>query len=152
MDDIDREIVAILRQDARLPVSEIARQVGLSAAPVGRRIERLEQAGVIRGYVALINEASAGQLDAFTEIRLKSGTEARDFEEIAKQVPEIQQYYTIAGDPDGLVRFRVRDVDHLQQVVNAIRKTPIVAGTKTLIVMSVWDRSLDISKDDLENV
>lgn len=152
MDDIDREIVAILRQDARLPVSEIARQVGLSAAPVGRRIERLEQAGVIRGYVALINEASAGQLDAFTEIRLKSGTEARDFEEIAKQVPEIQQYYTIAGDPDGLVRFRVRDVDHLQQVVNAIRKTPIVAGTKTLIVMSVWDRSLDISKDGLENV
>src|SRR5690606_37828873 len=137
---------------ARLPVSEIARQVGLSAAPVGRRIERLEQAGVIRGYVALINEASAVQLDAFTEIRLKSGTEARDFEEIAKQVQKIQQYYTIAGDPDGLVRFRVRDVDHLQQVVNAIRKTPIVAGTKTLIVMSVWDRSLDISKDGLENV
>lgn len=144
MDEIDRQIIAALRENARMSVSDIARRVGLSSAPVARRIERLETSGVIRGYVAIVDDASAGELDAFTEIRLKSGTEARDFEEIAKQVPEIQQYYTIAGDPDGLVRFRVRNVDHLQQVVNKIRKTPIVDGTKTLIVMSVWDRSREI--------
>ena len=143
MDEIDRHIIQVLRTDARLPVSDIARTVGLTAAPVARRIERLEREGIITGYMALIDDSASGELDAFTEIRLKSGTEARDFEEIAKQFPEVQQYYTIAGDPDGIVRFRVRNVDHLQQVVNKIRKTPIVAGTKTLIVMSVWDRALD---------
>ena len=142
MDEIDRRIVSLLRRNARMPASEIARSVGLSGASVARRIERLEADGTIRGYVAIVNDAQAGELEAFTEIRLRSGVEAREFEEIAERMPEIQQYYTVAGDPDGLVRFRARNLDHLQQVVNAIRKTPIVAGTKTLIVMSVWDRTL----------
>lgn len=142
MDEVDRRIVSLLRRSARMPASEIARSVGLSGASVARRIERLEADGTIRGYVAIVNDAQAGELEAFTEIRLRSGVEAREFEEIAERMPEIQQYYTVAGDPDGLVRFRARNLDHLQQVVNAIRKTPIVAGTKTLIVMSVWDRTL----------
>ena len=142
MDEVDRRIVSLLRRSARMPASEIARSVGLSGASVARRIERLEADGTIRGYVAIVNDAQAGELEAFTEIRLRSGVEAREFEEIAERMPEIQQYYTVAGNPDGLVRFRARNLDHLQQVVNAIRKTPIVAGTKTLIVMSVWDRTL----------
>lgn len=141
VDDIDRAIVELLRADARMPVSEIARRVGLSGAPVSRRIERLENTGVIEGYVAVVNDSAVGELEAFTEIRLHGSTDTRELEEIARQVPEVQQYFTIAGDPDGLVRFRVRNVDHLQQVVNAIRRTGIVADTKTLIVMSTWDRS-----------
>ncbi|MEV7907817.1 Lrp/AsnC family transcriptional regulator [Streptomyces anulatus] len=141
MDSVDRQILDLLRTNARMPVSEIARRVGLSGAPVSRRIERLEADGVIQGYVALVSEAAVGELDAFTEIRLTGDTDTREIEEIARQVPEVQQYYTIAGDPDALVRFRVRNVEHLQQVVNAIRRTGIVAGTKTLIVMSTWDRT-----------
>lgn len=141
MDEIDRQILDLLRHNARLPVSEIARRVGLSAAPVARRIERLEASGVILGYVAVVDYGEAGDLDAFTEVTLTSGTDTQEFDEIARQVPEVQEYYTIAGDPDGMVRFRVRNVDHLQQVVNAIRRTGIVAATKTLIVMKAWDRS-----------
>lgn len=142
MDDIDRRILGLLRKNARMPASEIARAVGMSGASVTRRIERMETDGTIKGFVTVVDDASSGELVAFTEIRLRSGVGANEFEEIAELVPEVQQYYTIAGDPDGLVRFRARNLDHLQQVVNAIRKTPIVAGTKTLIVMSVWDREL----------
>lgn len=141
MDEIDRRIVDELRADARLPISEIGRRVGLSGAPVARRIDRLEREGVIKGYVAVIDEGALGELDAFTEIRLTGQTDTKQIEEIARQVPEVQQYYTIAGDPDAMLRFRVRNVDHLQQVVNAIRRTGIVAGTKTLIVMAAWDRT-----------
>jgi Lrp/AsnC family leucine-responsive transcriptional regulator len=141
LDVIDRQILDLLRVNARMPVSEIARRVGLSGAPVSRRIERMESDGVIQGYVAVVSDAAVGELDAFTEIRLTGDTDTREIEEIARQVPEVQQYYTIAGDPDALVRFRVRDVEHLQKVVNAIRRTGIVAGTKTLIVMSTWDRT-----------
>lgn len=141
MDVVDRQIIDLLRTNARMPVSEIARRVGLSAAPVGRRIERLEADGTIQGYVAIVDESAVGELEAFTEIRLTGATDTRQIEEIARQVPEVQQYFTIAGDPDALVRFRVRNVDHLQQVVNAIRRTGLVAGTKTLIVMTSWDRS-----------
>jgi len=142
MDAVDRRIIAILRTHARTPVADIARQVGLSPAPVARRIERLEADGTILGYVALVDDGSTGEIDAFTEIRLTGDTDTRQIEEIARQVPEVQQYFTIAGDPDALVRFRVPSVDDLQRVVNAIRRTGIVAGTKTLMVMAAWDRAL----------
>lgn len=143
MDDTDRRIVEILRTRARTPVSEIGRQVGLSSAPVSRRIERLERDGVLKGYVAITDDAAVGELDAFTEIRLTGATDTAEIEQIAKQVPEVQQYFTTSGDPDALVRFRVRNVDDLQRVVNAIRRTGKVAGTKTLIVMASWDRNFD---------
>ena len=139
-DPVDRQIIEILRRNARTPVSEIARAVRLSPAPVARRIERLEQVGVIRGYTALIDDQRSGSLEAFTEVRLFGGTETGELAEIVKDLPEVQDFYTIAGDPDALVRLRVDDVDHLQRVVNAMRRTGKVTGTKTLIVMYTWSR------------
>ncbi len=143
MDAIDRAIIDLLRADARTSVSDIARAVGLTTAPVSRRIERLEAQGVIKGYVAIVDDDATGALDAFTEIRLAAGVATTEVEQIVRQVPEVRQYFTIAGDPDALVRFRVQNVDHLQRVVNAIRKTGMVAGTKTLIVMASWDRQVE---------
>jgi len=139
-DSVDRQVIEILRRDARTPVSEIARAVRLSPAPVARRIERLERTGVIRGYTALIDEQKSGSLEAFTEIRLSGNTETGELAEIVKNLPEVQDFFTIAGDPDALVRIRVDDVDHLQRVVNAMRRTGKVTGTKTLIVMYTWSR------------
>lgn len=143
MDGIDRRIIGLLRANARMPVSDIARSVGLSSAPVARRIERLERAGVIRGYVAIIDDASLGELEAFTEIRLTGATETAELEQIVREMPEVQQYFMISGDPDAIVRLRVDNVDHLQRVVNAMRRTGKVAGTKTLIVLSGWDRATE---------
>lgn len=141
MDDIDRQIVDLLRADGRAPVAEIARTVGLSPAPVSRRMERLEQSGVIRGYTALLDDRLTGSLEAFTEVRLTGGTETGELGEILRDVPEVQEFFTIAGDPDALVRIRVDDVDHLQRVVNAMRRTGKLTGTKTLIVMHTWNRA-----------
>jgi Lrp/AsnC family transcriptional regulator, leucine-responsive regulatory protein len=143
MDAIDRRIIGLLRANARMPVSDIARGVGLSSAPVARRIERLERSGVIRGYVTIVDDASLGGLEAFTEIRLTGATETAELEEIVRAMPEVQQYFTISGDPDAIVRIRVDSVDHLQKVVNALRRTGKVTGTKTLIVLSSWDRVTD---------
>ena len=143
MDGIDRRIIGLLRANARMPVSDIARSVGLSSAPVARRIERLERAGVIRGYVAIVDDASLGELEAFTEIRLTGATETAELEQIVREMPEVQQYFMISGDPDAIVRLRVDNVDHLQRVVNAMRRTGKVAGTKTLIVLSGWDRATE---------
>lgn len=140
MDAVDSEILSILEANARTPVSEIARQVNLSAAPVARRIDRLEREGVIRGYVALVDRASAGQLEAFTEIRLSGATDTAELGEIVRDVPEVREFFTIAGDPDALVRILVSDVDHLQRVVNAMRRTGKITGSKTLIVMKSWER------------
>lgn len=140
MDAVDSKILAILESNARTPVSEIARQVNLTAAPVARRIERLEREGTIQGYVAVVDRGRSGQLEAFTEIRLHGATDTAELSDIVRDVPEVQQFFTIAGDPDALVKILVSDVDHLQQVVNAMRQTGKVTGTKTLIVMNSWDR------------
>ncbi|MCD4523706.1 Lrp/AsnC family transcriptional regulator [Nocardioides sp. cx-173] len=143
VDEVDRAILDLLRRDARTTVAEIARTVRLSPAPVARRIARLEQSGVIRGYRAIIDDKRGGSLEAFTEIRLAGSTETGELAEILKDVPEIQAFYTIAGDPDGLVRIRVDDVDHLQRVVNAMRRTGKLTATKTLISLYSWERSDD---------
>ncbi|MFI5429318.1 Lrp/AsnC family transcriptional regulator [Aeromicrobium sp. UC242_57] len=140
MDLVDEEILSILTANARTPISEIARRVNLSAAPVARRVERLERSGTIRGYVAVVDQGRANQLEAFTEIRLTGATDTSELRDIVKDIPEVQQFFTIAGDPDALVRIVVSDVDHLQRVVNAMRRTGKVTGTKTLIVMNSWDR------------
>lgn len=146
LDDLDRRILDLLRRNGRAPVSEIAKAVDLSPAPVSRRIERLEQAGVIRGYSAIVADQQSGWLEAFTEIRLDGATETGELAEIVVAFEEVEAFYTIAGDPDALVRIRVHDVDHLQRVVNQIRRTGKVAGTKTLIVMHSWDRATSGSR------
>ena len=140
MDRIDNQILELLRRDARISVREIAKRVGLSPAPVSRRIDKLEKSGVIRGYVTLIDEGRSGALEAFTEVRLHGSTETGELEAMLKEVPEAQQYFTIAGDPDALIHFRVKDVDDLQRVVNDMRRTGKLAGSKTLIVMASWQR------------
>lgn len=144
LDEIDRQLLEILRRNARAPVSELARAVNLSPAPVSRRIDRLERAGVIRGYVTVIDDQAAGDLYAFTEIRLTGDTETGVLEEVLRDMSEVQNFFTVAGDPDVLVRLRVRDVDHLQRVVNRIRRTGKALATKTLIVMYDWTRGQDV--------
>lgn len=146
--EVDRRILAILRRSGRMPVSDIARQVNLTAAPVQRRIDRLERLGVIRGYTAVVDDHEAGTLEAFVEVRLEGATETDEVADIVRMIPEAEEFHTLSGDPDVLIRLRADDVDHLQRVVNAIRRTGKVAGTKTLIVMHGWTRSFEQPGDD----
>ena len=142
IDDTDRAILALLRENARRTVADIATRVNLSPAPVKRRIERLERLGVIVGYTVVTDETKLeGAVEAFTELRYV-GT--ADFEAIVaavvSEIPEVQEIFTIAGDPDALVRIRVHDVDHLKHVVNILRRTEHVTGTKTLMVLDRWSQ------------
>lgn len=141
MDPVDRRIIDLLRDNARTPVTEIGRIIGLSSAATGRRIARLETAGIIRRYVAVVSEAEVG-LEAFAEVRLNGEASGDSMEAIAQRIPEIAQYFVVAGDPDVLVRFSVESVEHLHSVINTIRRFENVIGTKTFIVLSSWDRRL----------
>jgi Lrp/AsnC family transcriptional regulator, leucine-responsive regulatory protein len=141
VDDIDRKILQLLVQNARRPLSEIADLVGLSSAPVKRRMDRLEARGVIERYTAVVNYSKTGSmLDAFTEVRVPGSADIEDLWNDLRAMPEVLQMFTIAGDPDALIRLHVDSVEHLQQVVNRVRKTGRIVGTKTLIVLSEWNR------------
>jgi Lrp/AsnC family leucine-responsive transcriptional regulator len=136
LDDVDARIVELLVQDGRRSASEVGRRVGLSPAAAKRRIDRLEQIGVIVGYRAVLDHAKLGsQIEAFTELRFAGATQVDDIESAVSGLSEVVEAFTIAGDPDALVRIRVADLDHLKRVVDRIRRSGKVTGTKTLIVL-----------------
>jgi DNA-binding Lrp family transcriptional regulator len=139
LDGTDREIVALLREDARRTLSDIGKRVSLSAPAVKRRIDRLEQLGVIVGYTAVVDEAKVGRpLEAFTELRFRGDTKVADIAGVARGLPEVQAVFTVAGDPDALVWMRVKDVKDLTRVIDQLRRSGQVTGTKTLMVLDTW--------------
>jgi Lrp/AsnC family transcriptional regulator, leucine-responsive regulatory protein len=140
IDTIDRQILGLLVEDARRSATDIGRAVGLSPASANRRIDRLEKNGFIRGYTALLDYGKLGHsLEAFTELRFAPGTQVADIDNAVGHLPEVVESFTLAGEPDALVRLRVDDVDHLKRVIDLIRRGKRggakVLGTKTLIVL-----------------
>lgn len=144
IDETDREIMQALVRDGRMSVVELARLVQLSPAATKRRLDRLEAMGAIRGYTAILDHQMLGiNFEAFTEVRFAGDVPVAAIQSASQSVPEVQEVYTMAGDPDALVRIRVRGVEHLQEVVDALRQQAGVVGTKTLMVLSAWRRGED---------
>jgi Lrp/AsnC family leucine-responsive transcriptional regulator len=139
LDAIDRRLVALLRANARVTLAELATEVDLSSPAVKRRVDRLEDRGVITGYTALIDHAQLGfPLQAFSELRFDGTLGVDEIAGIAHEIPEVEAVYTTAGDPDALALLRVRDVEDLKRVVDLIRRRG--AGTKTLMVLGTSSR------------
>jgi Lrp/AsnC family leucine-responsive transcriptional regulator len=136
LDTTDEAILELLVEDGRRSASEVGRRVGLSPAAAKRRIDRLEELGVITGYRAVLDHEKLGRnVEAFTELRFAGHTQVGDIDRTVADLPELVEAFTIAGDPDALVRLRVTDLDHLKRVIDKIRRTGKVTGTKTLIVL-----------------
>ena len=137
VDQIDEEILALLQEDARRTVADIALHVALSATAVKRRIERLEAAGVILGYSVRIDYAKLGWgLEAFTELTFTGATTPDEMDELAGRLPEVEAVYTTAGNHDVLALVRATDVDHLRQVIDRLRATGKILSTRTHVVLA----------------
>ena len=136
LDATDRTILDLLAENARRTLGDIGKRVGLSAPAVKRRIDRLEAAGVILGYTTRVDHAKLGRpLEAFTEIRFSGDARVDAIANIAEGIAEVQAVFTIAGDPDALAWIRVSDVQQLKRVIDRLRGSGHVIGTKTLIVL-----------------
>lgn len=136
LDATDLEIVELLREDARRTLADVGQRVSLSAPAVKRRVDRLERERVIVGYTALVDHALLGRpLQAFTELRFAGNLPVDQIAGIAEGIPEVQTIFTTAGDPDALAWIRVRDVEDLKRVIDLLRRSGRVTGTKTLMVL-----------------
>lgn len=142
LDALDRTILELLVEDGRRSASEIGRRIGLAPSSAKRRIDRLEATGIIVGYRAVLDRAKLGsQIEAFTELRFHGATQVDEIECAVADLPELIESFMIAGDPDVLVRLRVTDLDHLKRVIDKIRRTGNVTGTKTHIVLGSGPRA-----------
>ena len=113
MDATDIKILDCLQVDAALSVSEVAKKVGLSTSPCWNRIQRLEQSGIIRGRVALLDAESLNlRVTAFVSIRTNqhSTTWFEKFSQSISSFPEVVEFYRMSGDVDYLLRVVVPDI------------------------------------------
>jgi Lrp/AsnC family leucine-responsive transcriptional regulator len=139
LDRQDRAILRVLSTDGRLPVTELARRIGLSKSPTQARLKRLEDEGVITGYRAVLDPIRMGLAHvAFVEVRLSDTREAalQAFNKAVLLVPEIEQCHMIAGGFDYLLKVRTSDITEYRRVMaERLSSLPFVAATSTYVAM-----------------
>ena len=113
MDAIDRKILGVLQEDASLSVAEIGQRVGLSSTPCWKRIQRLEADGVILRRVALVDQDKIG-VGITVFVSIETGDHSQEwlkrFAEVVGAIPEVMEFYRMAGDVDYMLRVVVPDM------------------------------------------
>lgn len=139
LDKIDRQILALLQEDASLPIQQIAEQVGLSVNPCWRRIRQMEQAGIIEGRVALVNPEMVGLgLTVYVRVKTRehSAGWARTLNEVIAAMPEILECHRIGGDVDYLLKVVVEDMAGYDRTYKElIDRLPSLADVSALFSM-----------------
>ncbi len=113
MDAIDRKILALLQEDAELPLAQVAAKVNLSPTPCWRRIQKLKESGVIRATVALCDPAKLNVgVTVFVAVRTSQHTQAwlERFAKGVREIPEVVELYRMSGEVDYLLRVVVPDI------------------------------------------
>jgi len=142
IDEMDRRILSLLQQDARLPNAEIARRVGMAPSATLERLRKLEEKGVIQGYECRLDPKKLGLgLTAFIFVRSSDGTD-HDAGERLKQNPHVLEVHHIAGEDCYLVKVRAADTDDLGRMLRTdFRTIPNVQSTRTTIVLGTLKES-----------
>jgi DNA-binding Lrp family transcriptional regulator len=138
MDEIDAKILELLKKDARIPLSRISVEVGLSSPSIKDRITKMEQEGVILGYRPILDYAKLGlPLTAYINLRLHYPLCCTEefIEEIQKIDEVIEGHYT-DGEEDMLLKVVASEPSHLQQILMKINSLPGVASSKSIISLT----------------
>jgi Lrp/AsnC family transcriptional regulator, leucine-responsive regulatory protein len=148
LDRYDRAIVRLLQQDARITNTLLAEKVSLSESACLRRVRSLEEAGLIQGYTALIDQHKAGfPVNVFVSITLdrqsQAGLEA--FESAVRKVPEVMECYLMTGEHDYLLRLVVADMADFERVHNQhLTRLPSVARVHSSFAMRTVTRAASL--------
>jgi len=136
-DELDRQIVALLADNARASFSAIGERVGLSAPAVKRRVDRLEAAGVVRGYTVVLDAGAVGAgTEAFVELWCRDRTSPSDIVGIVRDAPQVVAAYTVSGDADALLHIRTGGIAELESVLERVHAHPNTERTRSAIVLS----------------
>ena len=133
LDDLDRRIVEILAEDARISLKALAQRVGLSSPSASERLKRLEERGVIRGFTVDLDPAAIGYgLQAIVRIRPLPG-KLHIVQKLIEEIPEFSECEKVTGDDCFIGRLHLRSIDQLDGILDRIIDK---AETNTAIVKS----------------
>ena len=137
LDDLDRAILAELEENARIPISELARRLDTPSSTIRDRMRSLEQDGVILGYTALVNPAKLGLgIKAILQVTRDQSFSLQEFHAEAAEFREVANVQLVTGETDELITIHARDVDHLKDIIyNVVGALPGVTRSNTTIVL-----------------
>lgn len=139
LDATDRKILSELVANARLPITELARRVGLSKTPVAARIKAMEEMGLITGYRAILSPLKLGMTHVtYLEVRLSDTRERAlsAFNAAVRAIEEVEECYMIAGGFDYLLKVRSRDMADYRRIMGEkISALPHVHATSSYVAM-----------------
>jgi DNA-binding Lrp family transcriptional regulator len=137
IDAVDRKILEHLERDGRATLADVGEAVGLSASAVKRRVDRLQETGVIVGYSAIIDPQALGdRLEAFVELYCADTVAPGDLLASVGGLPAVIAAHTVAGDADAIVRVRVEGIEELEHTIELLRRDPMVRRTRTMVALS----------------
>jgi Lrp/AsnC family transcriptional regulator, leucine-responsive regulatory protein len=138
LDAKDRRILGLVQRDGKMSQALIAKSVGLSTAAVNERLKKLEQAGVIRRFTALVDAKAVGmQVTAFIEVFLEHPRYEDPFLKRILELDEVQECHHITGEFSVLLKVRVHDMESLQRLVlSQLNGLQGVRQTRTVMVLS----------------
>ena len=138
MDDLDGEIIGILRTDGRISFSALGAAVGLSTNAAAARVRKLEATGVIVGYRAVLaDDAPLGPLglEAFIDVRLRADADSDSFLLAALAEPEVRDAAHVTGPYDYLLHVWVNDTAHLNELLHRLKKQAGAGQTQTRLAL-----------------
>ncbi|MEP6476852.1 MAG: Lrp/AsnC family transcriptional regulator [Actinomycetota bacterium] len=137
LDDRDLDIVAALQADARATYADVAARVGMSQSAVHDRVRKLEAAGVIRGYTAVVAPEALGLfVTALVAATPLDPAQPDDLPERVRAYPEVEDCFSVAGEANYILKVRVRTTSDLEELIRRLREKGRVQ-TRTTIVLSI---------------
>jgi DNA-binding Lrp family transcriptional regulator len=137
IDEVDRQIVALLRENARRSFKDIGDRVNLTAPAVKRRVDRLERDGVILGYTAVVdNHAFGWHAEAFVDLFCEGRMPGDAIKRAVEGEPGVVSAHTVAGEASAMLHVMAEDTKDLESALERIRSTDGITRTVTEVVLS----------------
>ena len=145
VDAIDVKILEVLQENARVSISELSRKINLSLSAASDRLKKLEAAGVIRQYTAVLDPAAMDrELNAYMMINVDNSGSIADLIKLIESSGEILEAYFVAGDCDYILKIATRDTKTLAELVNKVKAVKSVKRTETTILLNNYKQLYSI--------
>lgn len=135
--DTDRHICSLIQSAARMPLSTIAEQIGLSNPSISEHLRKMEEAGTIEGYYTKLNPRSFGyDITAYVFVDIESSVYYQEFIRVCKTLAEILECHAITGNASHMLKIRTQNTGSLEALLSKLQQIPGVKRTITNLVLS----------------
>ena len=146
LDDIDRQILALMQENCRLPLAKIGEKVGLSAPSVMERVKKLEDGGIITAYRAIVNARLLGKdITAFIGVSTGHPHAIDSFEREIELLDDVLECHHVTGTHTLILKAKTRNTSSLEELISRIRSIEGVVRTETMVVLSTHTERIQVS-------